>query len=262
MINVGKCAPSPLDVPNQPSSHPIGNMHSSVTRPTMPIGMSRSVIGSVSAFPALRARDAAIAPVRPLATGLISFSKVQIAETPMAPAPMKRTFVLHVLVASVATAVVMSPVIPEKCGPPQPQPIIAPINIAMPTERPTKWPMPRSANDKKKSNPLTAPFFPIRKVRATSDAKTCVATITANTAATIDPHKTASRPARPCSISDAFFPSSPLPTFKTSAHATPSGYGKSDCVTNARRSGIEYITPRIPPSAQIQNEVQNGNSVQ
>src|SRR5437879_10238863 len=52
-----------------------------------------------------------------------------------------------------------------------------------------------------------------------------------------------------------------LPTFKTSAHATPSGYGRSEVVTNARRSGIEYITPRIPPRAQIQNEIQNGNSV-
>ena len=51
----------------------------------MPIGMSRSVIGSVSAFPALRARDAAIAPARPLATGLTSLSSVQIAETPIAP---------------------------------------------------------------------------------------------------------------------------------------------------------------------------------
>src|SRR3954471_21596740 len=84
----------------------------------------------------------------------------------------------------------------------------------------------------------------------------------ANTAATIDPHSTASRPARPCSTSEACFESPLLPTLRTSAHATPSGYGKSDWVTNARRRGIEYITPRTPPSAQIQNDVQNGNSVQ
>src|SRR5881398_3254158 len=83
----------------------------------------------------------------------------------------------------------------------------------------------------------------------------------AKTAATIDPHNTASRPARPCSISEACALSPLLPTFKTSAHATPSGYGRSEVVTSARRSGIEYITPRIPPSAQIQNEIQNGNSV-
>src|SRR2546429_9825483 len=102
----------------------------------------------------------------------------------------------------------------------------------------------------------------MRNVCATSAAKTCVATMTAKTAETIEPHKTASSPARPCSISEACFPSSPLPTFKTSAHATPSGYGTSDCVTNAPRSGMEYITPRIPPSAQIQNDVQKGKSVQ
>ena len=44
-------------VRKNPSSQPIGSMQTSVTKPTMPIGISRSVIGSVSAFPALRARD-------------------------------------------------------------------------------------------------------------------------------------------------------------------------------------------------------------
>src|SRR6266513_5255327 len=86
--------------------------------------------------------------------------------------------------------------------------------------------------------------------------------INAKASETIDPHKTASKPARPCSTSCAVAESPWLPTFKTSAHATPSGYGKSEFVTKARRNGIEYITPRIPPSAQIQNEVQKGNSVQ
>ena len=52
-----------------------------------------------------------------------------------------------------------------------------------------------------------------------------------------------------------------LPTFSTSAQATPSGYGRSELVTSARRSGIEYITPRMPPSAQIANEIQNGKPV-
>src|SRR5213076_1071331 len=83
----------------------------------------------------------------------------------------------------------------------------------------------------------------------------------AKTAATIDPHNTASRPARPCSISEACALSPLLPTLSTSAHATPSGYGRSELVTNARRSGMEYITPRMPPSAQIQNDVQNGTSL-
>src|ERR1043165_6208063 len=102
----------------------------------------------------------------------------------------------------------------------------------------------------------------MRKFCARSEAKICVSMINAKAAETIDPHRTASRPARPCSMSEACLASPPLPTFKTSAQATPSGYGKSEFVTNARRNGIEYITPRIPPSAQIQNDVQKGKSVQ
>src|SRR5438552_3997684 len=164
MMSVGKCAPRPLEVPKYPSNQPIGSMQTNVTTPTMPIGISRSVIGSVSALPALRARDAAIALVRPRATGFTNLSNVQIAETPIAPAPTKRTFVLQVFCASVAAAVVISPDIAEKCGTPQPQPINAPISIAIPTDKPTKCPIPRRANDKKKSYPLTDPRLPMRKV--------------------------------------------------------------------------------------------------
>src|ERR1017187_8331013 len=94
-----------------------------------------------------------------------------------------------------------------------------------------------------------------------SEANSCVPTITANTADTIDPHNTASRPARPCSISEACSELPLLPIFSTSAQATPSGYGRSELVTNARRSGIEYITPRMPPNAQTAHEIQNGNPV-
>src|SRR6185437_2246893 len=50
----------------------------------------------------------------------------------------------------------------------------------------------------------------------------------------------------------------PVPTRKTSAAATPSGYGKSDVVTNARRSGIVNITPSMPPTTQTPNAGQNG----
>src|SRR5207248_10649627 len=98
-------------------------MQANVTRPTMPIGISRSVIGSVSALPALRARDAAIAPARPLATGFTNLSKVQTADTPIAPAPTKRTLRLQVLCASAAALVLKSCTSAEECGTPQPQPI-------------------------------------------------------------------------------------------------------------------------------------------
>src|SRR6266513_4302014 len=135
--------------------------------------------------------------------------------------------------------------------------MIAPRSIARPTERPTRCPIASSRNDDEESYPLTAPFHPVRNVCATSEAKICVSTINAKTAETIEPHNTASRPARPCSTSEATCSLPLLPTFSTSAQATPSGYGKSEVVTSARRSGIEYITPRIPPSAQIQNDVQN-----
>src|SRR5207237_8851112 len=96
----------------------------------------------------------------------------------------------------------------------------------------------------------------MRNVCATSAANTCVATTTANTAATIDPHNTANRPERPCSISEACALSPLLPTFKTSAHATPSGYGRSELVPNARRSTIKYITPNMQPTAQHKNDNQ------
>lgn len=53
----------------------------------------------------------------------------------------------------------------------------------------------------------------------------------------------------------------PQPTLSTSAQATPSGYGRSEVVTSARRSGIVYITPRMPPAAQIMKHIQNGKPV-
>src|SRR5437763_16997260 len=122
-------------------------MHAKVTRPTIPIGMSRSVIGSVSLLPALRAREAAIALARPLATGLTSFSNVQIADTPLAPAPTKRTLRLQVLCASAPAAVVTACARAEQCGRAQPQPITAPLSNAIPTDRPTKWPLASSQEE-------------------------------------------------------------------------------------------------------------------
>jgi len=118
-------------------------------------------------------------------------------------------------------------------------------------------------------NPV-APRSPTRKYAATLEPNTCVASITWNTAEAIEPHSTARKPARPAST--PFFVSSGIvavvvtaaasrelaPTLSTSAQATPSGYGKSEPVTSARRNGIEYITPSVPPSAQISMVSQYG----
>src|SRR5258708_14775471 len=53
----------------------------------------------------------------------------------------------------------------------------------------------------------------------------------------------------------------PAPTLSTSAAATPSGYGSGDSTTIALRSGTVYITPRMPPTAQMPKEVQKGKPV-
>jgi hypothetical protein len=66
--------------------------------------MSCSVRGNVSICPLLRTREAAIADARPLITGFTNLPSVQIAATPMVPAPTKRTFVLHVACARSAAA--------------------------------------------------------------------------------------------------------------------------------------------------------------
>jgi hypothetical protein len=66
----------------------------------------------------------------------------------------------------------------------------------------------------------------------------------------------------PVRASPALVPASPRvadPTFSTSAAATPSGYGRSDVVTSARRSGIVNSTPSTPPERQTKNDSQNGN---
>src|SRR5579859_4397168 len=63
------------------------------------------------------------------------------------------------------------------------------------------------------------------------------------------------------SIDAAVAPRDPTPTLSTSAAATPSGYGRSDCATSARRSGTLYMTPRMPPVTQIANDCQYGNPV-
>src|SRR5271165_4726303 len=71
----------------------------------------------------------------------------------------------------------------------------------------------------------------------------------------------ASRPFLFSSTDAAFASREPTPTFSTSAAATPSGNGKSDWTTSARRSGTLYVTPRIPPMAHTANDSQYGNPV-
>ena len=159
---------------------------------------------------------------RPAATGPTSFTSVQTAATPMVPAPTKRTWWLQVCWASCAIGSVLA-ASAEKCGTPQTQPISAPTNIATPTHRPTRWPTANSANDSRKSKPVTPPRSPpTRKYRATSLAKMRVATMQANTAETIAPQTTAASPAR-LSSTAAASACSPPPTLSTSAQATPSG---------------------------------------
>ena len=68
----------------------------------------------------------------------------------------------------------------------------------------------------------------------------------------------------PSRASRASFTPSPRaldPTLSTSAAATPSGYGKSEFVTSARRSGMVKSTPSTPPLTQMRKDCQKGNPV-
>src|SRR3546814_20464005 len=62
----------------------------------MPMGRSRSVSSSSPALPPLRTLAAARADRMPLTMGPRILSRVQIAATPMVPAPMKRAFMRKV----------------------------------------------------------------------------------------------------------------------------------------------------------------------
>src|SRR3954464_10075381 len=72
---------------------------------------------------------------------------------------------------------------------------------------------------------------------------------------------TAVSPSRASPAPPAVSPRVPEPTFNTSAAATPSGYGRSDVVTSARRKGIVNKTPSTPPLTQMRNDSQKGNPV-
>ena len=80
------------DWPKAASSSQIGTIEAMIVPPTMVIGRSRSVSGSPSPWPARRARLAASADMMPLMIGPMILIRVQMAATPIVPAPMKRTF--------------------------------------------------------------------------------------------------------------------------------------------------------------------------
>ena len=95
----------------------------------------------------------------------------------------------------------------------------------------------------------------------TSAAAMRVAVTIASPAEATEPRITARSPSRASPVSSFVSPRVPEPTFSTSAAATPSGYGRSEVVTSARRSGIVNSTPSTPPLTQIRNDCQNGNPV-
>ena len=133
--------------------------------------------------------------------------------------------------------------------------IATPTSSARPTERPTSCPAPTSASESPTSMPLA--LEPIRKYLAISPEATWVAATAANPADARAPQITAQRPSRASAPASApLSPRTPEPTFSTSAAATPSGYGRSDVVTSARRSGMVNSTPMMPPLAHTKNDVQ------
>ena len=88
-----------------------------------------------------------------------------------------------------------------------------------------------------------------------------VAVRTASPPDASEPSITPRSPSRASPVSSFISPRVPEPTRSTSAAATPSGYGRSELVTSARRSGIVNSTPSTPPLRQMRNDCQNGKPV-
>ncbi|PAV69046.1 hypothetical protein WR25_07740 [Diploscapter pachys] len=152
----------------------------------MPIGRSRSPSASVA--PLRLAALAAIDERIPAITGPMILSNVQIAATPMTPAPRKRT-----------------------------SPMTTPANIARPTDRPTRCPAPISANESPPE--IAVAPLPTRKNCAASATTSFVCVSSAKPAETIALTTMSLRPL-PLSASPARLPA---PTISTSAAARPSG---------------------------------------
>ena len=193
----------------------MGTSIASVAAATMPIGMSRS--SSASSCPAWRARLAASAERTPETTGPAMRSSVQIAATAITPAPKKRTSALNTLPAQSSTLAPGIGWLAVSIGSSTHQPTTRPSSIAMPTEIPTRWPTPSSANESPPEIPV-APA-PVRNHTEASAAISLVCVRIAKAAeATVFQASTESPlalSAAPCSLAK--------PTRSTSAAAWPSG---------------------------------------
>jgi len=124
--------------------------------------------------------------------------------------------------------------------------------MAAPTLTPTRCPTPISAIER--LSPTVEPPAPSRNATDSSLLSTFRAASSEKPAAATEPATMARRP--------FLLPSAPssdsAPTLSASAAATPSGYGRSEPVTRARRSGTEYMTPSVPPMTQTATVVQYG----
>ena len=198
------------------SSTPIGSIDATMVPKTMPMGRSRSVSSSSPALPALRVALATRAERIPPMMGPRILSRVQIAATPMVPAPMKRALVRKVSPTMVARSAPAGTGAVRKGTMPN-QLITSPTNMATPTDRPTRWPTPISAIEKLVDIDV-APVPKRKKVAASSAISRVLAMMVKEAAATAlsrmadRPRLFSSAPAR-----------DPAPTLSTSAAATPSG---------------------------------------
>ena len=131
----------------------------------------------MSNAPALRARPAASAPIRPVQTGTASLLSVQIAAMPIVPAPMKRTCSRQYLVACVAASTSGIGCIVVSTGTSTPHAITRPVSMARPTVRPTRCPAPSRASEE--PAPMPVDPTPTLKKLVTSAANTRAATAAA-----------------------------------------------------------------------------------
>ena len=230
----------------------IGIIVTRITAATCLIGRSRSCNGSSA--PLSRAAEAASADRMPARIGPMILSRVQIAATPIVPAPTKRALERNTELAIAAASPAAEPAL--KYGTRPAQVMIMPVSIAMPTDNPTRCPTPISAM----LSDVAAPVAPVptRKYFASSPVISFIAISSDTAADASDVTRIVRSPLR--------FSSAPLasadPTRSTSAAAMPSGYGRSEPVTSARRSGTENITPSTPPVAHTAAVVTNGNPCQ